>query len=215
MSIGVRTPGPIHTFVRFRNNSTAFYLGTCVAAPEPEIENHDIPIMNDSGGRSVAFQVIQDGSDALFPTVMNRFDYALLQSVRALRSGPAKSVLGNGGIAGDGSVGQEVSGARGTLILGLGDVQIIQVNEYAGSNSQGVFAGTPDLIPARIFSSARIVKYKESTVGTRVLEVAILWKFENVYDPSTLSFSGGAGLTLKGLYSEAAANIGSLAPFNV
>lgn len=215
MSIGIRCPGPKHVFARFRNNSTAFYVGTCVTAPEDEITNHDIPVMNDIGGRSVAFQVIQDGSDAFVALTMNRFDYALVQSLRGLRSGPAKSLLGNGGLNGDGSVGQEVANARGTLLLGLNDWQYIEVNEYFGTPAQGVFAGLPDLIPARIFSSAKIDKYKESTVGTRVLEIAMLVKFENIYNPSDLSFSGGSGLTLKGLYSEVAANVGTLAPYNV
>lgn len=213
MSLGIRTPGPIHLFARFRNNSTGFYLGTCVAAPEPELEKFKIPVMNDLGGRSVPFQLIQDGESGYCVMTMNRFDYALVQSIRGLESRNAKSSINAGNLSGDLEAGSEFSGARGTLVLGLNDWQLIQVNEYANTTAAGSFNGTSDLIPARIFASANLRKYKESTVGTRVLEVSMVVEFQNIYNPAGLSFQGGSAATLKGLYSEDPSKIGTLASF--
>lgn len=204
MSLGIRTPGPIHLFSRFRNNSTAFYLGTCVAAPEPEHEQFDIPIMNDIGGRSVPFQIIQDGELAYVSATLNRFDWRLLQSLRALPSQAANSITTSPNTGGNPNAGQEFAGARGTLALGINDWQLVLLYQYAGTISAGSFTNSDNDLPfGRIYSSVRIKKYKESTVGTRVMEVAMILECHNIYDPVTRSFAGGLAATLKGLYKDA------------
>lgn len=172
MPIGVRTSGPIHLFCRFRGGTTGLYMGTAVASPEPEHEKHRIPIMNDIGGRSVPFQVVKDGEDAIVMATLNRFNYLLLQSIRALDSGSAP-----GGNAGNLLAGKELPLARGTLVLGYTDFELVLVNEYAGTASAGTVQDEP---LARVYFSADLVKYKESRVGTRVLEVALAIRCNNL-----------------------------------
>lgn len=183
MSQGIRTPGPITAFAALRdtagNLSAGFYLGTCVTAPEPEGEKFKIPVMNDLGGRSVPFQLVKDGETWLIPLTMNRFDYTLCQQIRALDGGGAP-------------VGSETGLARGTLVIGISDFVLCLVNQYAGTPSAGTFVGglgNSDLIVSRTFATCNLRKYKESTVGTRVLEVAMMIEAQNVFDQTTRGFT--------------------------
>lgn len=188
MSLGLRTPGPIHLFSRFRTNPTSFYyLGTCVAAPEPEGEKFKIPVMNDIGGRSVPFQLVQDGELWYVVATMNRFNYNLWQSIRALEAGPLAG-LPTTPLSGNPAVGGESQGARGTLSIGISDWELITLNEYANTVSSGVFDGTSDLPSGRLYYSCNLRKYKESTVGTRVQEIAVAVECQNVYQTASRSF---------------------------
>lgn len=177
------TPGPKDLYARFRAapggslNNWA-YLGTCVTAPEPEEEQFKIPVMNDLGGRSVPFQLVQDGETASLICTLNRFDLTVARLIRAQSSGMFS-------IAG---VGQESGTARGTLVIGVSDFQFIIYNRYGGLAVSGPANGvSPN---GRCYLSANCRKYKESTVGTRVEEVAFALDFQNVYFPQT----GGFGL---------------------
>lgn len=168
------TPGPIHLFAAINNSPT--YLGTCVAAPEPEGEKFKIPIMNDLAGRSVPFQLVQDGEVWMVMATMNRFNLAAIYALLAREGGGA-------------NVGSETNIARGTLYMGVNDWKLIVVNGYANTSSAGT---TPGNLPGgRVFQSANIRKYKESTVGTRVLEVAMAIELQNIM--STSPGTGGFG----------------------
>lgn len=175
---GQFTPGPIDHYVQLRGEGTARYLGTAVLAPDQEAEDYTIPVMNDLGGRSVPFQLVQDGEDWLVMTTMNRFDMSVLNAIRALQSGGPDQPK---------TLGTETGRARGTLVIGISDFQLILVNTYAGTPSAGANAG--DLPIARGFYSSKILKYKESTQGTRVLEVSMAIKCNNVFNPVTRGFS--------------------------
>lgn len=178
------TPGPRHLFARGRANPLGLYLGTCIVAPEPESEFFKIPVMNDLGGRSVPFQLIQDGEKDVVVAVMNRFNLPLLRAMRA--------------VAGGGSaLGSESGYARGTLVLGVNDFELIIVNGYAGTAA----SATIDLEAGRRYYSANLMKYKESTAGTRVLDVALAFECHNLFDKGTRGF---------GLFTET--NLGPLEP---
>jgi hypothetical protein len=197
MAVGVRTPGPIHIFAAFRtgtntpngNNpasspgtTAGYYVGTCVEAPEPEDEKFKLPVMNDLSGRSVPFQLVQDGEVWLVMMTLNRFDLDIVKWMRAVDSGvpfagPAAPPLN--------VLGSETGFARGTLVMGVSDFQLITVNGYAGTAA----AGMVDLSTARTFKTSTIRKYKESTAGTRVLEVAMAIECQNLFDPTTRGFS--------------------------
>lgn len=212
MPIAQRTPGPIHLFCRFRGTTTGLYMGTAVQAPEPEHEKKRIPVFNDIGGRSVPFQIVQDGEDAIVMATLNRFNYLLLQSLRALDSGTPP-----GGLAGNALAGSEIARARGTFKIGYSDWELILINEYAGTPSAGTNGAATDLPAGRIYFSADLQKYKESTVGTRVLEVGLAIKCENIARPGTGALSGiggsisGGGVAFR-LYSDAPAELGQLEP---
>lgn len=188
------TPGPIHLYVRFRNKSIADYLGTCVVAPEPEATKYKIPVMNDLSGRSVPFQLVQDGENHIVLATTNRFDYAVYRAIRA---------LDNGSPAGQGVLGAESGLARGTLVIGVSDFELILVNGYYGTAAAG--SGTAPLIlnAGRRYYSSNLMKYKESTAGTRVQEIALAIGCENVFIPATRGF---------GLYSET--DLGVLGPIS-
>lgn len=204
MPMGTHTPGPIHLFARFRGSSSIFYVGTCVAAPEPEHHKARIPIMNDLAGRSEPFQIVKDGENAIVYATMNRFDWLLLQSVRALDSSntpPAAPAAGNT------FAGQESFSTRGTLVIGYTDFQLILWWEY---NSIAGASGTAnDAAPVRMYTSVELTDYKESTQGTRVLEVACAFKATSVYSIPNFGFYGGIGNEAAGLYSEVLSQIGT------
>jgi hypothetical protein len=197
MSMGIRTPGPIHHFVAFRTASgttQGYYLGTAVAAPEQDNEKAKIPVMNDLGGRSIPFQLVQDGEKWLVTTTLNRFDLGLCRSIRALEDGtfPVPAPI-NSPSNSPGSVpGTEGAIARGTLVLGITDFVLVLVNGYAGTNSSGQFVGgigSSDLAVARTFYSANLRTYKESTVGTRILEVAMAIECLPIFDQTSRRFA--------------------------
>jgi hypothetical protein len=175
----VFTPGPQDLFCRFRPSpggqfGSPVYLGTCVVAPEPEEEQFKIPVMNDLGGRSVPFQLVQDGENASLTATLNRFDLDVSRLLRAQSSG-LFSVNG---------IGNETGIARGTLVIGVSDFEFIIKNRYF---NQPV-AGGP--VPAgRRYLSANCRKYKESAAGARVNEIAFALDFQNVYNVSTGAFS--------------------------
>lgn len=198
MSMGIRTPGAIHHFVAFRNGagniSAGYYLGTAVAAPEQDNEKFKIPVMNDLGGRSVPFQLVQDGEKWLVTTTMNRFDLGLCRSIRALEDGtnPVPAPIDTPSTAPGAVPGTESALARGTLVLGITDFVLVLVNSYAGTASAGQFVGgisASDLANGRTFYSANLRTYKESTVGTRVLEVAMAIECLPLFDQQTRRFA--------------------------
>lgn len=178
MATGVFTPGPIDHYVQLPGQGTPQYLGTAILAPDQEAEDFKIPILNDLGGRSVPFQLVQDGEQWMVMTTMNRFDMAVMNSIRALPSrGPGEGLV----------LGQESGRARGTLVIGVNDFQLVLVNTYAGTPSAG--ANADGLPRARGFYSSTILKYGESTKGTRVQEVSLIIQCNNVFNPVTRGFA--------------------------
>jgi len=174
----VFTPGPLYLFAE-QIGGAITYLGTCVTAPDQEGEKFKIPIMNDLGGRSVPFQLVKDGEVWMVNLTMNRFNMGLILELLALDSDY------------DGDVpilaGQETNIARGTLVIGLSDWGLTIINGYAGTPAAGT---TPaNLLGGRRFMSANIRKYKESTEGTRVLEVAMSIECQNVFNQETFGFA--------------------------
>lgn len=175
MPANFSTPGPIHHFAAFRGQSQPVYLGTSVLAPEPEGEKFKIPVMNDMGGRSVPFQLVQDGETWMVYTTLNRVDLDVVRTIRALEGAGA-------------AVGTENPTARGRLVLGVSDWSLILLNEYAAKGNV-IAAANPQLNVGRQWFTCNLRKYKESTVGTRVLEVSMAVECQNVYVPAL----GGGG----------------------
>lgn len=189
MPAGQFTPGPILHFVQFNKPVLGYgigspvFLGTAVVAPDQEEEENKIPVLNDLGGRSVPFQLIQDGSLWIVLTTLNRFDLGVCRAIRSLQSG------GPGEATNLNTLGSESGRARGTLVIGSQDFQLILVNSYGGTPSSGLpVAVQPDLNTARAFASCVPLKYKEDTKGTRVLEVAMALQCNNVFNPVTRGF---------------------------
>jgi hypothetical protein len=167
------TPGPRHLFIRFRTENLPRYLGTCVLAPEPEHEKFKLPVMNDIAGRSVPFQLVDDGESAQCVAVLNRFDLVNCRLWNAVESGGA-------------ALGSQSGIARGTLVIGSKDVEFTIVNGFAGNGV--AVTGGPDLLGGRLYYSANLRKYKESTAGSRVLEVAFAIDMQGIYNRTTRGF---------------------------
>lgn len=172
MPAGQFTPGPQHVFARFRSNPVAQYMGTCVKAPDPEHEFYYIDVLNDIGGRSVPYQLIQDGENARVVLVMNRFDLNVCRGVRALQA------AAGGGLVSQ--LGVNTGYARGTLVIGSSDFELVFVNTYAGTPAAGLpLVAAATLNPGRRYFSVVPTKYKESTEGERTLQVAFAFRCEN------------------------------------
>src|SRR5271170_4482912 len=122
----ITTPGTIYSFVQFPPGFPGgigpFYLGSCTIAPEPQAEKFRIPVLNDQGGRSVPFQLIKDGERWDILLSMNKFDLVVNRAIRSLDGGGAP-------------LGSETGYARGTLVIGVSDFQLIMLNVYAGTPS--------------------------------------------------------------------------------
>ncbi len=208
---GQFTPGPIYHFVRFEDvdATTGYFLGTSVTAPRADLEKFEIPVMNDLSGRSVRFQSVQDGSEWKVSTTLNRFDLNLVRSLRFLGSGVPVTTPLTGPPLGTaiGTLGTETGYARGTLVLGVSDFELVLVNSYAGTPASGLpNTASLDMASARSYYGCSLMGYSESTEGTRVLEVALAIQsrnlFHNVAEPENRGFF---------LYSEGTAlNLGPL-----
>lgn len=166
----MHTPGPKEFFVRFRGTGTWQFLGTCVQAPEPEETPHFIEIFNDYGGRSVPFQLVWDGATCLIPFVSNRMD---LNVCRNVRDQPGRFGTTT-------QVGRESLLDRGSLVIGVTDFELTIRNTYFGTAHQT--AGMP---AGRKYFSVVLAAYRESTVGTRVEEVAMVFKANSVWSSAT------------------------------
>jgi hypothetical protein len=197
MPMGTRTTGPRHLFVRFRGAATVYYLGTCVAAPEEELHKDRIPIMNDISGRSNPLQIVKDGQNALIYATMNRFDWSLLSSIKGL---DATNTANATPLAGQPLSGWELAETRGTLQIGVSDFQLLIWSEYNGV--AGASGTANDAPPVRIYASVDMTDMKETTQGTRVLEVACAFKATSVYDYANMGFFSGSGNSARGLYSD-------------
>lgn len=190
MSQGIRTPGTIYLYAKFHGINEAKYLGTAIQAPEPEGEKFKLEVFNDLSGRSVPFQLVQDGEKWYVIFSMNRFNGVVMENIRALESGRA---LDFSGVVPAG-LGNESGLARGTLVIGQSDFQLITINAYYNTTSAGNYVpniAARDLRRGRYYYSCNLRKYKESTVGTRVLDVTCAIECQNV-----VTGNGGQGFSL-------------------
>lgn len=172
MSAGIFSPGPQHLFVRFRSSPVAQYMGTCVRAPDPDHEFFYIDIENDIGGRSVPYQLIQDGENAKITLVLNRFEINVCRGVRALQGAAGGGLIQN--------LGSQTAFARGTLVIGSSDCEFVFVNSYYNTPAAGLpLAAAAQLNAGRRYVSVVPTRYKETTEGDRVLSVALALRCEN------------------------------------
>lgn len=166
-------PGPIDLFAFFRDDF-AMYIGTCKEAPEVDVRPAYIDIKNDIGGRSVPIQKMYDGEQhLLYLTATNRFDWA------------GYKFMSRASVPGDVGPGVSIDGAlnRGSLSLGLDDFEFVL--RYS-------FGGTPNNTVAfpvgRRYYSCTLLGARESTVGSRLMEVSMVLEANGLFVPASRSF---------------------------
>ena len=194
------TPGAIDHWIVFRQSGsqTAYgspaYLGTAVTAPETEGQQKYIDIFNDLGGRSVPFQLVEDGCEITVATTLNRYDNGIYATCRNMIN------TVNGSIAGIDSVL-----TRGQLVQGQFDFQLWLVDRLLYVNNVNPCG--------RIMFSSELAAFKESTAGTRVREVGLAFRCTPLYiaNPGGVFSSFAAGSFA--LYKDAGpADFGTLVP---
>ena len=188
---GQFTPGPVlHYVVIPQYPTTAYFLGTHVTAPKARAEMYEIPVYNDLGGRSARFQSISDGEEWKIQTTLNRFDLNLIRTLRYLKSGVVFGGIVPNPLAFPLTglpvpLGTQSGGARGTMVMGVQDFQLILVNSYAGTLAAGLpTTAAVDLNSARGYASCSITAYEEDTETTRVLEISIMIEARGLFNPS-------------------------------
>lgn len=173
MSALNHAPGPIDLFAKFRDNTTV-YIGTCKEAPEVEVRPGFIDIKNDLSGRLVPGQKVYDGEQHLiYLTAVNRFDWAgykfMSRAEVALGAGPAVST--------DGPL------SRGSLVLGASDFEFVLRYSFGGT------AAASDQMPVgRRYYSCILLGARESTVGSRIMEVSMVLEANGLFVPADRSF---------------------------
>lgn len=173
MPAGQYTKGPQNVFARFRGQSVANYLGTCVKAPSPEHEFSYLDIFNDLGGRTLPYQLVQDGESARIVLVINRFDLQVCRQIRALQG-----AAGGGSVA---NLGSYTAFSGGTLVIGSSDFELVFQNTYAGTPAAGLPAAAAAFLNAgRRYYSVAPLKYKEDDEN-RTTEVAMAFRCERVF----------------------------------
>lgn len=167
------TPGPKELYVKFKTNETFGsagsewqFLGTCVTDPGQSTKPNIIEVFNDYGGRLTPIQLIWDGAESRVAVTINRMDLAVCRNIRdqAERLGTLARV------------GRESNLERGSLMIGKCDFELIVRNTYFGTGN-----ATPGLPPGRHYFSTVLEGYEEHTTGTRVEEVSMLFRCNNVY----------------------------------
>lgn len=190
---GQFTKGPVLFYVCIPqyNPALAYFLGTHVTSPKERQEQYEIPVYNDLGGRSARFQSISDGEEWKLPVTLNRFDYNLIRTLRYLKSGiefstlpfpnPLAFPLATPGIP----LGTQSQLARGTLVMGSQDFQLILVNSYAGTSAAGLpTVAAADLNVCRGYTSCSITAYEEDQETTRVTEVSMMIEARGLFNPA-------------------------------
>lgn len=91
MPANISSTGPVHLFVRVpatgahprgpAQGGVVQYLGTCVEYPKVQIEQKYKDVQNDIGGDEVPFDAFFAGEEASLEMEINRFDYAVLNSI--------------------------------------------------------------------------------------------------------------------------------------
>lgn len=91
MASSFSSTGPIHIFCRIpasgasprgaASGGTISYLGTAREYPNISVEPSWVPVMNDIAGPTVPADVFASGEDGSINIDINRFDYAVMQSV--------------------------------------------------------------------------------------------------------------------------------------
>jgi hypothetical protein len=168
----LHTPGPKEIYVKFASNQTFGrsgtdwqFVGTCVTAPDLSTQPKFIDVFNDYGGRSVPYQLIWDGSESRVAATVNRVDLAVCRNIR-------DHAEQQGTLA---RVGRETNLDRGSLVIGYSDFQMIIKNTYFGTGH-----ATAGMTPGRYYFSTVLEAYEEHTTGTRVEEVSMLFRCNNV-----------------------------------
>jgi hypothetical protein len=171
-----RVTGPIDVYVRFNANQGGLtqYLGTATTAPEVEGRPSFLSVINDKSSRTVPMQKVYDGEQDVVTMTLNRFDYVVYQSLRNNSTRAASTVGTDGPLA------------RGNLMINNNDFNLILVYTFFGTVN-----ATVDLPPGRFYNSALLTGYRESTVGTRVEEVALVFECNGVFQ--TGSGTGTSG----------------------
>jgi hypothetical protein len=172
------TPGPKELYVNFRLSGSSTsgwqFLGTCVTAPDISEFPKFIDVYNDYGGRSVPTQLVWDGTESRVAVTLNRLDLAACRNVRD--QSERVGTLGR--------VGRETALDRGSLVLGVSDFQFIFRNTFFGTVN-----ATPGLPPGRVYFSVVLEGYEEHTTGTRVEEVSLLLRCNNILLPNGGGFA--------------------------
>lgn len=189
---GMFTKGPILHYVVIpqHNTSIAYFLGTDVSSPKERQEQYELPVMNDLGGRSVRFQSVNDGEEWKVYTTLNRFDMNVIRALRYLKSGVSFNVAGGGFpnplafAPTNPPLGTQNNLARGSLVIGAQDFQLILINSYAGTLAAGLpVAAAADLATARAWYTCSIAAYEEEQEATRVTEVSMVIECRNAFNP--------------------------------
>lgn len=192
---GIFTKGPVLHFVVIPQYSAtqAFFLGTSVTSPKKRGERYEIPIFNDLGGRSAAFQTAADGEEWKVFTTLNRFDMSVIRSLRYLRSGvkfaggtfPNPAAFPLTGLTPP--LGSENGFGRGSLVIGAQDFKLILVNSYAGTLAAGLpVTAAVDMANATGFASCSLPAEEEDDDATRATEISLAIQTRNVFIPSTV-----------------------------
>lgn len=173
-----RPVGAVEHFVRFRDGTTR-YLGTATVAPEVEVRPGFLPVMNDLGGRTFPVCRVRDREQHLVSTTLNRFDWDTYKACQGLAPGSSPATL------------VDTVLTHGVIAEGVSDFELILVYSLAGT------AASPADTPAgRRYSSAVLLGSRESSVGSRVMEVACVFECNEAFVPASRAFS---------LYTEVAA----------
>lgn len=164
-------PGAVEHYVRIRGSSSAEYLGTAVTAPEVETRPAYLNVINDIGGRTLPMQKVGDREQHVITTTLNRFDYDVYNRLK---------ITGNG----SGGLGFHDNTTQGVLTLNYLDFELILVFAAVLANP----AAFPAYPVGRRYWSGQIVGSKESTVGTRVQEIALVIECNELFNPANRVF---------------------------
>lgn len=195
MATRVQTLGPGHVYIKFRGDMTGVlesvysYLGTCETCPVVEIDQPKLPVMNDLAGRTFPFQKVEDGEQHLVTLVLNKFDYTVWR--RAYDTYHHLTLITNHGI--------DDRYKRGSLHMGIGDFQLLLVNDFSGVAPFHPLAQADQPI-GRLYFSAELVKAKEDPSANRAQTIAAAFRCDGIWDSSSRSFF---------TYTETSSGIGS------
>lgn len=175
----VHTTGPVHHYVRTRDQSSIFYLGTAEVTPQMDTRRFYGDVFNDKAGPALPYQRLDHGEAAMIGVMLTYFSYSALSAM--LKAGISLGQRNAEGVGGNLS--------RGSLVFGQQSFELWQVFDFYGTAQ-----ATTGLSQGRYWPQVTLANHKDETTGTSGQKLLCAFDAQPLYTPR--NGSNGSAWTL-------------------
>lgn len=171
MPTDFRSLGPIDHWVRPIGSANFSHLGTATTSPSIREGDAYLPLVNDIGGRSNPMQLVRDRRKITVVTTLNRFSWQTYNFLKSLRPIGGVNSL---------TFAEEMTD-HGLPVLGVSSFELLLTFSF------GTLSGA-DTPTGRIYFGTVLKDWQEDSVGTRVVDLTLVFESYGLFNPTTRSF---------------------------